>query len=111
MSVPKNKWSISCLVLLLAFALTSCSGVALDNLLPKFGSDENSQLMVEVTFYVQIPLNTPEGEGIYLSTLDEVTGLGVNAEAHLLEPALGEANLYRSTPLLNTAIPVKTNTL
>ncbi len=93
MSVPKNKWSISCLVLLLAFALNSCSGLTLDNLLPIFDSNEETQLMVEVTFYVQIPLNTPEGEGIYLSTLDEVTGLGVNAMAHLMEPALGEANL------------------
>ena len=49
--------------------------------------------MVEVTFYVQIPLNTPEGEIIYLSTLDEVTGLGVNATAHPMEPSLGDTNL------------------
>ncbi len=93
MSVHPKKRIILSLILLISVVLSSCSGISLDRFLPNIGSSEPSIVMVEVTFYVQVPLNTPEGEVIYLSTLDEVTGLGVNAEAHPMEPAFGEANL------------------
>lgn len=93
MSVHPKKRVVPILILLISVVLNSCSGISLDSFLPNSDSSETSILMVEVTFYVQIPLNTPEGEVIYLSTLDEVTGLGVNADAHPMEPAVGEANL------------------
>jgi len=93
MSVHPKKRVVPILILLISVVLNSCSGISLDSFLPNSDSSETSILMVEVTFYVQIPLNTPEGEVIYLSTLDEVTGLGVNADAHPMEPAVGEDNL------------------
>jgi hypothetical protein len=66
--------------------------------------------MVEISFFVQLPLNTPEGEIIYISTLDEVTGLGVNAQAHPLEPALGEDNLDQG-PIYKTNLTVPRGTI
>jgi hypothetical protein len=93
MSVPPKIRFFLSFVLLFSFCLTSCESISLENILPGSGSDEPAAVMVEATFYVQVPLNTPEGEIIYLSTLDEVTGLGVNAEAHPLEPSMGEADL------------------
>lgn len=93
MSVQPKKWGIISLVILCSVLLGSCGSIPLENILPNFGSSDPALVMVEVTFYVQVPLNTPEGELIYLSTLDEVTGLGVNADAHPMEPALGEKDL------------------
>jgi hypothetical protein len=92
MSVPSKNRIILSLVLLCSFYLTSCGSFSLKNILPGSGGDGSVAVLVEATFYVKVPLNTPEGEIIYLSTLDEVTGLGVNAKAHPLEPALGEAD-------------------
>jgi hypothetical protein len=92
MSVSKLQLRLLLLITITGLLLSGCSGFSFDNLFFWETSDEASQGMVEVTFYVQLPLNTPEGEIIYLSTLDEVTGLGVNAAAHPLEPALGETN-------------------
>ena len=93
MSVPVKNRIVLSILLLCSFFLTSCGSFSLENLLPGSGSKESPVVMVEATFYVQVPLNTPEGEIIYLSTLDEVTGLGVNAEAHPLESILGEAEI------------------
>ena len=39
----------------------------------------------EVTFQVQVPENTPEGTGVFLVLLDEVTGLSLNAESYPME--------------------------
>ena len=93
MPVSHNKRNFSALIILVSLLLGSCSGFSLDGILSNLNPSGPADSMVEVTFYVQIPLNTPEGEIIYLSTLDEVTGLGVNATAHPLEPALGEVNI------------------
>jgi len=93
MSVQPKKWLRLSLLLLCSVLLGSCGSISLENILPNFGPSEPALIMVEVTFYAQVPLNTPEEELIYLSTLDEVTGLGVNADAHPMEPALGEKNL------------------
>jgi hypothetical protein len=38
-----------------------------------------------VTFQVDIPANTPSGEGIYLVILDEVTGLMLNPQRYLMQ--------------------------
>ena len=88
----KSNFLISILVLSSIF-LTSCGGFTLEGLLPGFGAKSETEGMIEVTFFVQLPLNTPEEDVIYLSLLDEVTGLGVNATAHPLEPVIGGANL------------------
>lgn len=89
-------------LILSSLLLSSCSGFTLEDLLPGSTSKSETDLMVEVTFYVQVPLNTPEGETIYLSLLDEVTGLGVNATAHPMAPAFEDANfdqgiVYKTT--------------
>jgi hypothetical protein len=93
MSVLNPKRFYQSLIILFVIVLGSCSGFSLESIIPGSGPVTDAVVMVEVTFYVQVPLNTPEGEIIYLSTLDEVTGLGVNADAHPMDPALGEANL------------------
>jgi hypothetical protein len=93
MSVSFPKRILLTLILLLSFFLSSCGAFSLDDIFPNMNPDPSTEVMVEVTFFVQVPLNTPEGEIIYLSTLDEVTGLGVNATAHPMEPALGDTNL------------------
>ncbi|NQS92313.1 MAG: hypothetical protein HQ574_07880 [Chloroflexi bacterium] len=93
MSVSRNKPFFFSLILLVSLLLSNCSGISLEDIFSNVGPNIPTETMIEVDFYVQLPLNTPEGEIIYLSTLDEVTGLGVNATAHPMEPALGETNL------------------
>jgi len=93
MPVPSKRFFLVSLIILLSLIFASCSENPLTDLLPGQGPTQPDQPMVEVTFYVQVPLNTPDGEIIYLSLLDEVTGLGVNATAHPLEPAIGEENI------------------
>lgn len=100
----KNRLILS-LVILFVISLSSCDQISLEGILPEIGSDQPAGDLVEIIFYVQLPLNTPEGEIIYLSTLDEVTGLGVNAQAHPLEPALGEQNLDQG-PIYKTTLTV-----
>ena len=80
MSVSRSKWILLSFFFLVSFALSSCGSVSLGDIFPNRTTDSSDEVMVDVTFFVQIPLNTPEGEIIYLSTLDEVTGLGVNAQ-------------------------------
>ncbi len=93
MSVPVRNRILVSVLLLCSLILSSCASISFANFLPGTRVDEPAVVMVEATFYVQLPLNTPEGELIYLSTLDEVTGLGVNAQAHPLEPVLGDTNV------------------
>jgi len=42
-----------------------------------------------VTFYVQVPADTPADEPVLLSVLDEVTGLALNARRYPMEPVDG----------------------
>jgi hypothetical protein len=93
MSVHHPKWFFAALITIATLLLGSCSSLPLERFFPGIGSDQTSIPLVEVTFYVQVPANTPDGEIIYLSILDEVTGLGVNADAHPLEAAIGEENV------------------
>jgi len=50
-------------------------------ILPTF-TPEPSLEVTDITFQVQLPENTPAGETIFLSVLDEVTGLALNPEYH-----------------------------
>ncbi len=57
-----------------------------------------------VTFYVQVPVDTPTEEPILLSILDEVTGLALNAQRYSME-AIGDGNYMIGLPFpLNTTI-------
>lgn len=91
MTVSRKTNLLISLLILSSLLLSSCGDFSLEDLLPGSKSNSEEETMVEVTFFVQIPFNTPREDTIYLSLLDEVTGLGVNATAHPLEPALGEA--------------------
>jgi len=93
MAVSRKTFFLISLMILISTLTSSCSGFSLEGLLPGSRSNPEEDLMVEVTFYVQVPLNTPAEEVVYLSLLDEVTGLGVNATAHPLEPVFGESDL------------------
>ena len=50
-------------------------------IIPTF-TPEPSLEVTDITFQVQVPENTPVGETIFLSVLDEVTGLALNPEYH-----------------------------
>lgn len=93
MVVPRKSIFLISLMILFSALFSSCGGFSLEGLLSGSNADSEEELLVEVTFYVQAPLNTPEQDVLYLSTLDEVTGLGVNATAHPLEPVFGQADL------------------
>ncbi len=93
MVVPRKSYFLISIIILFSLLISSCSDFSLKNLLPGSAANLDEDLMVEVSFYVQVPLNTPEEDTIYLSLLDEVTGLGVNATAHPMEPVYAEANL------------------
>ncbi len=110
MSVSRTKRILLSLIFLMSFTLSSCGSFSLEDIFPNLNTDSSDDVLVEVIFYVQIPLNTPEGEIIYLSTLDEVTGLGVNATAHPMEPALGEANIDQGL-IYQTTLTVPQHTI
>lgn len=110
MSISRPNRLLVTFLLLAGFILSSCESTSLGDIVPNLKTDSTDTPMVDVTFYVQIPLNTPEGELIYLSTLDEVTGLGVNATAHQLEPALGTANLDQGL-IYQTTLSVPEDTI
>ena len=52
---------------------------------------EPSQQETDITFQVQLPENTPAGETIFLSVLDEVTGLALNPEYYPMEAKEGQS--------------------
>lgn len=91
MTAPRKSYILISILILSSLVLSSCGEFTLEGLLPGSKSRSAAEEPVEVTFFVQIPLNTPSEDTIYLSLLDEVTGLGVNASAHPMEPAPGEA--------------------
>jgi hypothetical protein len=59
-------------------------------ILPTF-TPEPSLEATDITFQVQLPENTPAGETIFLSVLDEVTGLALNPEYHPMEAKEGQS--------------------
>lgn len=92
MVVPRKINLLISIMILSSLLLSSCGEFTLEGLLPGSKSKSESEGLVEVTFYLQIPLNTPTEDTIYLSLLDEVTGLGVNATAHPMELVSGEVD-------------------
>lgn len=79
-------------IILLALVSSSCSEdwFSLPSILPP-STLSNPQVAppdllpeAEITFRVEIPLNTPEGQPVYLNVLDEVTGLAINAQSYLM---------------------------
>lgn len=102
MKVNQKSTFLISILIISSLLISSCGDFTLESLLPGSKSKSDEEPMVEVTFYVEVPINTPFEETIYLSLLDEVTGLGVNATAHPLEPSPGEgsSNFYTTTLLI-----------
>ncbi len=96
------------LLLLCSLLTASCSSPQLlEGVVPRLQEAQVTPSMVEMTFFVQVPPETPTEEAVYLNTLDEVTGLGVNAQAHEMEPAFGETTAEQGLTYHTTlAVPV-----
>lgn len=95
---------VTLVVAALGFLITSCAPLPslLENFLPQSSTTAKGTPLVEITFYVQVPPQTPTEEPVFLTTLDEVTGLGVNAQPHAMEPVFGQSSpqdglTYRTT--------------
>lgn len=88
-----NKRCALLLIMAVATLVTACSAPIVPNnsQLIQFSGEYQSPLLVtnlpisEVTFLVRIPANTPSREPIYLSILDEVTGLPFNPRHIILQ--------------------------
>jgi len=99
----KLKWKVFLFLITLSLLINACTTPGLvERYLPQKKSAADVHLTVETTFFVRVPSDTPTDETIYLSTLDEVTGLGVNPQAHPLElvteePASQGGLTYKTT--------------
>lgn len=91
----------SFLFALLIFILTACAGSAVEPAL----TDHKLPTSVEVTFNVLVPANTPAGEGIFMTIVDDVTGLGYNPQATVMETS-GD-NTYAVTVSVPTGTLMK----
>lgn len=60
-----------------------------------------------VSFRVEVPANTPAGETIYLSILDEVTGLALNADLHPMVIAQGSSVEEQAPRIYVITLPFK----
>ncbi|MDZ7845028.1 MAG: carboxypeptidase regulatory-like domain-containing protein [Anaerolineales bacterium] len=85
-------WKTLSLGIILGLFLTGCSYPSLGGSFLPGSPPVETQEMAEVVISVLVPFNTPIEEPIYLNTLDEVTGLGVNAQAHELTPVIEESD-------------------
>ena len=82
----KPKGKVFLLLITLSLLINACTTPGLvEQYLPQKKSAAEIHPTVEITFFVRVPSDTPIDDTIYLSTLDEVTGLGVNPQAHPLE--------------------------
>lgn len=91
--LKKNLGRVLLLLIIFTPLTNSCSTPELiERYLPQIHSMGEPEPMVEMTFFVKVPPETPTEEPVFLSTLDEVTGLGVNAQAHPMEPVFGESS-------------------
>ena len=81
------------LMIVMALLFSACSPPPLPNSSEyiQFAGDYQSPLLVteipvsEITFLVRIPANTPSDQSVYLSILDEVTGLPFNPRHIILQ--------------------------
>jgi hypothetical protein len=56
--------------------------------------------MAEIQFHVTVPDNTPPDTSVYLTVLDEVTGLALNAQAYPMDAVSNNAGAKRSYGLI-----------
>jgi hypothetical protein len=72
-------------------SMTLACNIPLANLVPQTPEPSTEQTQAVpvlpeamVQFQVQLPVDTPEGEPVFLMVMDEVTGLALNATRHLM---------------------------
>ncbi len=88
--------------LILAVVLCACTGgqSAAPTPQTQAGVKADPALMTEalVTFKVEVPADSPGGEGVSLMLLDEVTGLGLNPQRYTMRPS-GLTHFIASIPI------------
>ena len=111
-----RRLSFSIIFIILTIALGSCN-LPLPNssTIPPSGQQPEDDLSIAtplpplpetlVSFRVQAPVNTPSGEAVYLSILDEVTGLALNTEVHAMTG--GDNQSPESGPSYVITLPFK----
>jgi hypothetical protein len=114
--MASRRFSLFSLFIILALALGSCN-LPLPNSspIPSSNQQPGDDLSIAtplpplpetlVSFRVQAPVNTPSGEAVYLSILDEVTGLALNTEVHAMTG--GEDQTQDSGPSYVITLPFK----
>ena len=65
---------------------------------PTIEDSQKTDALAVVTFFVEIPPDTPLGEPIMLSILDEVTGLALNTQRHTMD-AIDDTRYVLGIPL------------
>jgi hypothetical protein len=77
------------LIVTILHGLTSCDileqSTSTPEPAPLITADETENLEAQVTFFVEVPTDTPPDEPVLLSVLDEVTGLALNAKRYPME--------------------------
>ncbi len=102
---PRKRYLVSILALLLLLSGAGCelqlptppppANAVPDE--PPIAEEDGDDLAV-VTFFVEIPADTPSGEPVLLSILDEVTGLALNTQRHTMD-AIDETHYVLGVPL------------
>lgn len=100
---PDKRYLLSILTLL---ALLSLAGCELQLATPAAApapeqqpaAEEKTDDLAVVTFFVEVPAETPPGNPILLSILDEVTGLALNTQRHTMD-AVDETHYVLGLPL------------
>lgn len=102
MSKPKEFFLTSMLILILMVVISGCE-LALPTPIPgnstvsedqptEVDHENNDPGIAVVTFYVEVPADTPPDEPILLSIVDEVTGLALNTKRYTMDEV--EENQY-----------------
>ena len=93
-------WKIINLALCLVFVSSSCSGVFVKNPTQYPTSiPEIPSIDALITFRVSLPEPLPAGDSIYLTVVDEVTGLGLGTQRYVMESE-DETNYFVILPFV-----------
>ena len=91
---------------ILALLASSCGLIKSSSSPAPTTASETATATVEVVFKVEVPQNTPENEDVFLSIVDEVTGLAHNAQNHKMKKVAEE-----SKPVYQVTLSLPMNTV
>ncbi|MBC8509483.1 MAG: carboxypeptidase regulatory-like domain-containing protein, partial [Chloroflexi bacterium] len=101
---PRTHYLVITLTLLTLIGITGCElqlptpSPASYTVPEETPTTEKSNDLAVVTFFVEIPADTPPGEPILLSILDEVTGLALNTQRYTMD-AIDDTRYVLGIPL------------